>query len=717
MNKNLQFWSHPPRIISVAISMCCAGNAAAAELDHDSSIVEEIIVTSTLHRSQADTTLPVNVLLGEALRERVGATLGETLQDQIGVTTASFGVGVGSPVIRGQGGNRVQVLQGGVGNIDASSISADHANSLEPALAERIEVLRGPATLLYGNGAIGGVVNVIDNRIPTTLPDGITGLLETRHNSASDQQVYVMKLEGAAGRFAWHVDGVRRDSNDVAINGYAINPDTVDLTDSEAYEQLINSRGRLDNSGARAEVKTLGASWIFDEGYFGFSVNQLDNNYGIPAAGHADHDEEEHEEEEHEEEEHNEEEHEEGEGGIRIAMEQERADFETRLSLSGFGVFEELHGRISTVDYQHVEVEGNGEVGTVYKQDGTEGRFALHFNTSDAAEGVLGLSFSEREFSAVGEEAFIPATDIDTIGLFAVQSFESGNRIYEFGLRGEHQSLEQVRGGCDAADTSWSGSAATIWRVREDTNLVMSLSHSQRSATVEERFSNIDSMCMAQDPEVLIAHAATQRLEIGNPDADKEQATNIEFALRKHLGAVTGEFNVYYNDIADYIYLYDTEQFVDDVEIAQYQQQDAVFRGFEAELSLPLRQSGDHRTELALFGDYVRAKFDSAGNVPQIPPLRYGAELRHSHTHWQAKLRLTNVADQEKTAIHETDTDGYTLVNFYADYHLDLAGTEAFLFLKGSNLLDETIRHHTSLLKDVAPAAGRALEVGLRWEF
>lgn len=697
-------------IASVVISVCYAGGAAAAELDHDSSIIEEIIVTSTLHRSQADTTLPVNVLLGEALRERVGATLGETLQDQIGVTTASFGVGVGSPVIRGQGGNRVQVLQGGVGNIDASSISADHANSLEPALADRIEVLRGPATLLYGNGAIGGVVNVIDNRIPTTLPDGMTGLLETRHNSASDQQVYVLKLEGAAGRVAWHVDGVRRDSNDVAINGYAINPDTVDLTDSEAYEQLIRSRGRLDNSSTRAEVKTLGASWMLDEGYFGFSVNQLDNEYGIPAAGHVQHADEAHDDDEEPEEEHE-------EGGIRIVMEQERADFETRLPLSGFGMFEELHGRISSVDYQHMEVEGNGEVGTVFSQDGTEGRFALHFNTSSAAEGVLGLHFSEREFSAVGEEAFIPATDIDAIGLFAVQSFEKENRIYEFGLRAEHQSLEQVRGDCDTADTSWSGSAASIWRVREDTNLVMSVAHSQRSATVEELYSNIDSMCNAQDPDTLIAHAATQRLEIGNPAADKEQSTNIEFALRKHLGAVTGEFNVYYNDIADYIYLHDTEQFVDDVEISRYQQQDAVFSGFEAELSLPLLQSGEHRTELGLFGDYVRAKFDSAGNVPQIPPLRYGAELRHSHTHWQAKLRLTNVADQDKTAIHETDTDGYTLVNFYADYHLDLAGTEAFLFLKGSNLLDETIRHHTSLLKDVAPAAGRAFEVGLRWEF
>jgi len=695
--------------LGVANNSVHAADADAVELDHNNSALEEIIVTSTLHRSQADTTLPVNVLLGEALRERIGATLGDTLQDQIGVTTASFGAGVGSPVIRGQGANRAQVLQGGIGNIDASSVSADHANSLEPALAERIEVLRGPATLLYGNGAIGGVVNVIDNRIPTTLPDGIDGLLETRHDSASDQQVHVMKLEGAAGRLAWHVDGVRRDSNDVEINGFAINPDNVDVDDSEALEQLLDSRGRLDNSSMKAEAKTLGASWMLEQGYVGLAVNKLDNNYGIPAAAHAQH--------EHADEEHEDEELEEAEDGIRLVMEQERVDFETRLALTDLGVFNEIHGRISHVEYQHSEVEGNGEIGTVFEQDGSEGRFALHFNTSSDAEGVLGLQVSQRKFSAVGAEAFIPATDVDTLGLFAVQSIEVDNRIYEFGLRGERQSLQQTRGGCDEADTNFSASAASIWRVRDDTNLVMSLAHSQRSATVEERFSNIDSACNPQDITALVAHAATQRLEIGNPNADQEQSTNIELALRKHLGAVTGEITLYYNDIGDFIYLNDTDQFVDDIEISRYEQQDAVFSGFEAELSVPLLQSGAHLTELGLFSDYVRAKFNSAGNVPQIPPLSYGAELRHSHTHWQAKLRISSFADQNKTTIHETDTDGYVLIGFYADYHLDLGDDEAFLFLKGSNLLDETIRHHTSLLKDVAPAAGRAIEVGLRWEF
>lgn len=684
--------------LSLISSAVLAGNnALSAELEHTPPVVEEIIVTSTLHRSQADTTLPVNILTGESLRERVGATLGDTLQDQVGVTTASFGPGVGAPVIRGQSGNRVQVLQGGVGNIDASAISADHANSLEPALAERIEVLRGPATLLYGNGAIGGVVNVIDNRIPTARPDGIEGLLETRHDSASDQQVSVMKLEGALGNLAWHVDGIYRDSNDLRVAGYALNPALLHLEDAEDQQRLRDSRGHIANSNARATVKTVGGSWLLDEGYVGLSVNHLQNDYGIPnGLGHG---------------------HEAGEeeGDIRIHMTQERRDFETRLPLGGW--FQEFHGRISQVDYEHSEIEGDGAVGTVFKQRGSEGRFAFHLEPAPGSEGVVGLHVSQREFSALGEEAFIPATDIDSTALFLVHSVEVGDSIYEFGVRGEQRELQQREGACGADSLSWSGSASTIWHFREDSNFVVALAHSQRAATVEELYSNIAGDCQPLADERLIAHAATQRLEIGLPGADKERSTNIEVALRKHMGPVTGEFTVYQNNIADYLYLFDTGATAQGVEIARYRQDDTIFRGFELQVDMPLLRTGDHLYELGIFGDRVRAEFRRGGNVPRIPPLSYGLELRHSHLDWQAKLRVTKYAAQADVGSTESRTRGYTLVGFYADYHLGQGDSTTYLFLKGSNLLDATVRQHTSLLKDVAPAAGRAFEVGLRWEF
>ncbi|MEX2130462.1 MAG: TonB-dependent receptor plug domain-containing protein, partial [Pseudohongiellaceae bacterium] len=335
--------------------------------------------------------------------------LGEMLQSQVGVNNASFGVGVGLPVIRGQSANRVQILQGGVGNVDASAVSPDHANSLEPALAERIEVVRGPATLLYGNGAIGGVVNVIDNSIPDTMPDGFTALLETRNNSVSDQQTSVMKLEGGAGAFAWHLDAIDRSSNDTRINGYAINPALVDLDDAEAVEQLLESRGHLGNSDVDAESWTVGGSWLLEGGYVGMAYSKLNNGYGLPAGAHEHHDEEDHEDEQGEE---HEEEH---EGDIRIVMEQERWDLEGEAALSGF--FTEMHGKLSVVDYQHAEVEGDGSIGTVFRNDGMEGRLLFHLGQIADREGVLGVQFGNREFSAVGEEAFIPATDISSLAL------------------------------------------------------------------------------------------------------------------------------------------------------------------------------------------------------------------------------------------------------------------------------------------------------------
>ena len=285
-------------LVSAAMSASVATSSVQAAEPHSDEVLDEIIVSGTLQRNRAETSLPVNVLSGEALREKAASTLGETLKELVGVNSASFGTGVGMPVIRGQSGNRVQVLQGGVSNIDAAAVSPDHANSVEAALAERIEVVRGPATLLYGNGAIGGVVNVIDNRVPTSMPEALTGLLETRHQSASDQQTSVFKLENGAGQLAWHLDGTYRASNDTRINGFAINPDTVDLDDEEAFAELLASKGSIDNSSTRANALTGGLSWVFDGGYLGMALNRSESYYGLPSAAHHHH--EPHDEEDHE---------------------------------------------------------------------------------------------------------------------------------------------------------------------------------------------------------------------------------------------------------------------------------------------------------------------------------------------------------------------------------------------------------------------------------
>ncbi|MEX0617961.1 MAG: TonB-dependent receptor [Pseudohongiellaceae bacterium] len=701
--------------------------AAEQELDHGNETIEEIIVTSALHSSPENTALPVSVLAGEDLREQAAATLGDMLQEQVGVNSASFGTGVGLPVIRGQSANRVQVLQGGLGSIDASAVSPDHANGLEPALAERIEVLRGPATLLYGNGAIGGVINVIDNRIPDTPLSAVSVMLESRFDTVSDQQTDVLKLEGGRGAFAWHLDGLYRESNDVEIDGFAINPATVELDDEEALEHLLESRGYLQNSSVRSHSATAGGSWILDDGYIGMSFSRYENNYGLPPAAHGHHDEEDHDEEDHHEEDHHEEDsrHHDEElmdevHGIRVDMKQDKLDFDGTLALGGW--FSEAHGRLSVVDYQHAELEPDGSIGTVYDSEGVEGRFTFDLAPLPNREGVIGIQVSERDFSASGEEAFIAPTEIASLALFTVQSLDIDDITYEVGLRADRHSMEQSGSGCDDTSVNLSGSAATIWRFREEANVMFSVAHSQRSATVEESYSNIGPSCGALPAEDLIAHAATGRLEIGLPNADREKSSNVEFALRKHAGNITGELNLFYNEISDYLYLSDTGFFVDEVEIARYRQEDAVFHGMEAELSLPLLNNGTHEQELTLFSDYVRARFDGNSldghNVPRIPPLRYGFELSHSHADWLVKLRWTQVAAQSDHATNETRSGGYQLLSLYADYHIELGNRGSVLvFAKGHNLLDERIRHHTSLLKDVAPAPGRGVELGLRMEF
>ncbi|MDX1492058.1 MAG: TonB-dependent receptor [Pseudohongiellaceae bacterium] len=712
----------PKLTVAAAVAQIISANAQSAEPLHDLDI-NEIVVTTNMRQSRADSSVAVNVLDGEALREAVASTLGESLQQLLGVNNSSFGSGVGIPVIRGQSGNRVQVLQSGVSNLDASDFSPDHANSVNAALAQRIEVLRGPATLMYGNGAIGGVVNVIDNRIPQSVPASVTGLLETRHQSALDEQSSVMMLEGGKGDFAWHLDGSYRDSNDTRIDGFAINPDTVDIDDEEVLEELLDSRGSVANTQARSSAASFGFSWRLGDGYIGASYSESEREYGIPAGAHVHVHEDEHEEDhddeheedhaDHEEDEHVE--HEEGGGnGLTIVMEQSKVDFEAMLPLSG--VLNEFNARVTKADYEHLEVEPDGAVGTRYSRDGMEGRFTLSHDSFAGGNGLIGLQVGQESFSAIGEEAYIPHTDIDSAAAFTVQSFDTGPVVYELGLRAEHQHYHVNNSRCDRSDNTISASASGLWRMRDDTNVLLAVTNSQRAPSIEELYSNIDPSTCLPSAE-LIAHGATGRLEVGLPDAKRERARNIELNVRRHMGRVQGEFNIFYNNIDDYLYLSDTGVEIDELPLAQMRQRDAVFKGVETEVKLPLGREPHAPTNLTLFADYVRAELTTGEYLPRIPALRAGAQIEHLHRDWRYTLRVTSVAKQSRVELNETPSDGYTLVDFSVDYHRPVEFGELTMFAKLSNALDEQVRNHTSVLKDVAPEKGRSVELGLRYSF
>lgn len=715
------------------------GTLFAAEEIHNEDRLEKIVVTAPFEQSEAETALPIGILSGEALREKLGNSLGDTLKNEIGVNSASFGTGVGQPIIRGQTGNRVTILQNGVGVTDAANLSPDHANSVEASLAQRLEVVRGPSTLLYGSGAIGGVVNVIDNRVPESLVESPEFAIQQTRNSVNDEDKTVISLDASAGNFAFHLDAFRRESENVDVKGFAIDEFAVEeleelvaeFLEGEGHEEeeheeeeFENTRGFIGNSDSESDGGTLGFSWVGDSGFIGFSVNELNNNYGLPpgAHSHGHGDEEEHHDEE-EEEGHDEEEgHEEEVEFVRIDMESRRYDIRGGFEFSDSWI-QSVRGSLGFTDYEHGEVEffedGGSEVGTLFSNKGTEGRFTLAHAPVGDLSGVWGIQFSDTEFSAVGEEAFIPRSDISSRAIFGVERFTQGNFTAELGFRIEDNDVDP-NGSCgfDGSATSLSGSV--LYDVDSNSNFLLGVSRSERAPSVEELFSNTSSTTCARfaDDEDLVLHAATNLLEIGNPNLSEETSNNLEIGYRLHSGPITGEFSAYYNNIDDYIFLDLAGEEHEEQAIASYLARDASFRGLEGEISVNLMENQNGTLAFNVFGDLVDAEFDSGANVPRVPASKIGAGLRYFGSNWSMHVHVTDVNEQDQAGDLELETDGYTLVSVYADYHLSFSNdSELKLFVRGDNLLDEEVRNHASLLKNFSPEPGRGMTMGLRFEY
>ena len=696
-------------------------NSYAQHDDHHNKAKEEevFVISSPLSRSASETALPVTTVDGEKLRESVSNTLGESLKSVPGINSASFGPGVGNPVVRGQTGNRVRVLSNGLGTADASTVSGDHANSVDPLVATGVEIIKGPATLLYGSGAIGGVVNVLDNRIPSKPVEKTKFGLEQKHDTADDGNSTVLVLDSGTESFAWHIDASHKNTNNVSIPGFAILEDEEEEGVEEEEEE--NTFGFIENSDLETSSINLGGSLIWDEDYVGLSIGYIEKEYGLPPGAHG------HEEEgdalldpviggEEEEEE---------DVLVRIDMEEIRADLKGKFHFDGFWNSFAFH--LSSIDYEHMEIEIEDEHGeeepgagleeeeeepTVFSNDAFVSRFELvhgEDKLSSGWHGALGLEVNVSEFVAEGIEAFIPRSDIESLAIFYVESLTITDWIFEFGARAETQSIEP--GNCGEDHNSLSLSAASIWKFSETTNLSVGISRSSRAPSVEELFSNIDTdTCeLPVDDSDLVEHAATGLFERGDPDLDNEISHNIEVGIKKHKGDLHGEFNVYYNEISDYIFLLETEE-----EIADYLQSDASFTGFEFEGHYVINLDGDSHFDIKLLADAVFAELDEGGNLPRIPPWRFGVELAYLAKDWVIRVNATQAGEQDEVAEEETPTDGYTDLSIYGDYHWDFGDTSLVAFAKGTNLLDEEIRLHTSFVKDFSPEPGIGFELGLR---
>lgn len=695
------------RILPLAVALAAAHAAA------DERPMEHVLVSVPLHKQAAETALPVTVLSGDELSRAAAATIGDTLNNTPGLANASFGPGVGQPVIRGQQGARVTVLQNGTSSADASNLSADHAVAVEPLLADSIEILRGPSTLLYGGGAIGGVVNVLDNRIPTALGDSRGGV-EYRHDTASSGDNVVARYDGSAGNFAVHADALYRDWNDLDIPGDARVEHEDEEHEDEEHEE--RRRGVLENSGGRTKSLTLGSSYHFEDGFVGLAVNRLENRYGIPNGAHGDHGhaEEEHGEEEHGEEEHDEEGHdEEGHGeNINIDLKQTRYDAALHWH-EPFTGLELLRGFLTYTDYEHREIEGSGEVGTVYANDTWEGRLEMVHKQVGNFHGVFGLQLLDGDFSALGEEAFIPVTDSDKLGVFLLEDYHTGDWVFELGLRydRDERDPDSASSGSKSFD-AFSTSGSVLWDPVPGWQLGAALSRAERAPATEELFSNIE----ASDPSEYVEHAATAAIEIGDPELDTEVSNNLDLSADWVGDGHFVSVSVFYNDFQDYIGLVATGAELDGVPVYRYSQRDAEFYGVEVDSEFTVARLGAGQLRLGLFGDSIRGKLDD-DDVPRMPPRRIGGRLSWSSDSWELWGSVLDAARQDRPGVNEEPTDGYTRWDLGGEYRLPFDSSEMVAFVHVRNITDEEIRLSTSFLRDVAPEAGRSVEAGIRFRF
>ncbi len=706
-----------------------ASTASAAETTTETPAatdLDAVVVTANpLGNSAEALAHPVEVLYGDALDRNKSATLGDTVSRIPGVQTTYFGPGVGRPIIRGQEGPRVQVLSGGIGSLDASTVSADHAVGIEPFLADQIEVLKGPGTLLFGSGAIGGAVNVVDGRLADSIPETpLSGRAELRGNTVNDERTGMFRLDGVNGNWVIHVDGLVRNTGDYDIPGVAIlEHEDHEEEEHEEHQEEEQIAGRLNNSSLKTRAGALGATWLGEQGFFGVSVNTYRSNYGIPDGAHAHADEHDHEGEGEEDHEH---EHEE-EGSVRIDLAQNRIDLKAGI-YDPLSFLKSLNLRAAHTDYEHVEIEG-GTPATRFTNKGIEGRLEAVQKEWSGWRGATGLQFGDTDFAAIGEEAFVPSTSTSNLGLFVIQEKDFSSLKLELGARHDRVEIDPQDHGSRQFNIT-SLSSAAIWHLNPDFDVRFGLDHSERAPTTEELFA-------------AGAHIATRSLEIGDENLGKERALRGEIGLHAHMDFVDLKFAVYRTNFKDFIYLADTGIEEDELPVRLWAQDDASFTGAEAEAIFHLADSSAGAWDLRVFGDYVRAKLDGSGtrtvefevphgdhghhyevelpnggNLPRIAPGRFGADVNWSLDGWRASLGAIRYSKQDRVAENEETSAGYTLVNAHLAYRWDRSETNSWeVFLDGNNLTNEDVRPHTSLLRDFAPLPGRGVAFGLRAYF
>jgi len=689
-------------VLALSISTICstsiwAESAITSTTDQDVKQLATITVTAhPLEQTAADFGVVDQNVTREKLQQG-GTTLGEVLKNELGVYSNTFGAGSSRPVIRGQEGARVKVTQNATETMDVSSLSPDHAVTIDPQLAEKIEVIRGPSTLLYGAGSVGGLVNVVDTKIPTQMPtDGYEGNVGLRYNTGNDEKLANAGVTvGLGSNIVLRVEGLKRDANDYITPNYIVTEDHGD------HSHSIRER-RVDNTFSKSENVNVGLSWVGERGFAGVSYSNRQDQYGLPGHSHeyeschphgdhlhcGDHDDDDHN--------HNHD-HDHSEAGPWIDLKTERYDFRSELN-DPFVGFKKLRAQASYTDYKHDEIEGS-EAMTTFKSKGYEGRIELVHNPLAQWEGVWGIQASQQKLDISGEEAIFAPNKTQKYSLFGLEHRQLGDFHVELGTRFDHQQIDIDSNQRDFDGNAISFSGAVNWEFIPHYKLSLVGSHQQRLPSAQELYSNG-------------GHFATNTYELGNDQLDKEKSNNIELGLHYDKDKLSYHVHLYHNWFDNYIYARTLDRY-ENFRLIKYSQDKAKFYGTEAEVAYQL----DDIYKASLFGDYVRGKIDNE-NAPRVPAGRLGTRVNADFDeHWSGSAEYSHVFNQDKYASYEQESKGYNMVNVGLAYKYPLSGKqEAKLYFNANNLLDEKVYEHSSFLSNI-PQIGRNFVLGVNYKF
>lgn len=663
-------------------------NADNGTNNHSQTIhpIEPAIITAQpFARPSNELSQPWIVLHDAALDNIRTASLGETLNWQPGISSTHFTAGASRPVIRGQEGQRVSILANGLGSQDLSNTSGDHAVSIDPLLVEQVEILRGPANLLYGGNAIGGVVNVVDGRIPRSNPGKITGAFVSEYQSVSDGKYAGFKADIPAEQLVIHVDGIIRKTDDY---------DTPDFTPVAGGAKT----SKVDNSDTELKTGAIGLSYVDKRGYFGGSFSKLDSEYGVLTEG--------------------------GKAPF-IKLEQNRFVLEGQRKLDAEYI-DSISGSYAYADYEHSEFEAPGVLGTGFELNAHETRWELKHTPTAGLQGVLGFQYNLDEVHTPTAESIFKGNNVNRVNnnrkaLFILEEMPLREDLrWEVGARVEWSDYD-VSGAAPTVRnrnfTALSGSTGLTLNLSKEYSLSGNFAYAERAPAAEELYSNG-------------VHEATESYTIGRDSLNKEESLGFDVTLRRNQGSVTGELTFFANQFDNFIFQQATGRQVNEDGVnpvpagdepfteRRYTGVEALFYGFEASAETMLWEQGSQSLTLRGIADYTRAKNESTNDdLPRIAPMRAGGELAYAHAEFSAMLQVRHAFKQDAVPTGENTTPSYTLVNLRSTYILPVERNQLEVFAGIDNITNELAYISSSFRKEKAPMPGRSFNLGFKYLF